>query len=126
MEMDEGKVPLRQLRTDNFEGSEAVCPTLETPNVLDGMAAALLTHCQIDGIPAAMFVAIQGDAIVGPDLLQALEPVLPLVRCPIEFVTVWVSEEPAAAGGRVIVLRLSDIEAVVLGSLLFAGWYCCP
>jgi len=75
---------LRHLRTSNFQVNEDVCPAMEAPNVVDGLSAALITHCQLAGIPAAIFVVISSEGEIGLDVLHQWDAVMPMVglQCP--------------------------------------------
>ena len=67
---------LRHMSTDRFEGADAICPALESPNVLDGVPAALLTHCQTTATPGAIFTCIQTEREAGVEMLRRFDPVV--------------------------------------------------
>ncbi|XP_066507906.1 proteasome assembly chaperone 1-like isoform X2 [Hoplias malabaricus] len=45
---------LRALKTSTYTGS-LPCPLLEQPNIIAGLPAAVLSHCQVHRIPAVLF-----------------------------------------------------------------------
>lgn len=70
---------LRSLQTSHeTQTSAKVCPSLELPNLIGGTAAALLSHCEVFGMPASLFVSI--DSLHAPLVsVAAFEPVLTTV-----------------------------------------------
>jgi len=73
---EEDTVILRRLNTSLFKDGDDICPPLEAPNVVDGLAAALTTSCQMDGVPAGLFVGIHAETLIGAELLKLFECVL--------------------------------------------------
>eukprot|EP00743_Colponemidia_sp_Colp-15_P003154 GILK01003407.1.p1 GENE.GILK01003407.1~~GILK01003407.1.p1 ORF type:complete len:289 (-),score=47.81 GILK01003407.1:236-1030(-) len=72
---------LRCLYTQLQQRSNAipVCPFLECPNIVDGAAAALLSHCELSNIAASLFVSIQTGISPDVDTLEALDKVSVLI-----------------------------------------------
>ncbi|XP_003743044.1 proteasome assembly chaperone 1 [Galendromus occidentalis] len=68
---------LRQLKTVS-EGQVGDIPTLETPNTLSGLGAALLTECEVRGLKACL-IAQYYDTI-DSDTVSKLEPCLNVER----------------------------------------------
>eukprot|EP00117_Sycon_ciliatum_P001034 scpid4950/ scgid6870/ Proteasome assembly chaperone 1 len=66
---------MRSLVTDTWS-SALPWPVLESPNVVLGCAAAVLTQCQLLGIPAAVCSLVVGSADVDVDALVQLLQVL--------------------------------------------------
>ncbi|XP_061659930.1 proteasome assembly chaperone 1 isoform X2 [Syngnathoides biaculeatus] len=66
---------LRSLHTDAFSGP-SVCPALEQPNILAGLPAAVLNHCQVHRIPAIVYQCFSD--VIGADsvTMEAHKPVL--------------------------------------------------
>ncbi|XP_067946109.1 proteasome assembly chaperone 1-like [Watersipora subatra] len=46
---------LRALKTTHFQGTP-ICRYLEQPNIIDGLPAQIITHCQVKAIPAVFYV----------------------------------------------------------------------
>jgi len=67
---------LRSLQSTHETASlQQVCSCLELPNLISGTAAALLSHCEVFGMAASMFVSV--DSLHAPTVtLAAFEPVL--------------------------------------------------
>ncbi|XP_062869908.1 proteasome assembly chaperone 1 [Trichomycterus rosablanca] len=66
---------LRALKTTSFTGS-LPCPALEQPNIITGLPAAVLSHCQVQRIPAVCFQCFSD--VIHPDsiTMKAYEPAL--------------------------------------------------
>lgn len=70
---------LRQLRTCAFAaGEEESIPNLETPNTVSGLAAALLTECEVRDLPGLLLVLYCDTPDVDSSVVRALEPALKL------------------------------------------------
>eukprot|EP01027_Heterolobosea_sp_BB2_P017959 GEZU01025375.1.p1 GENE.GEZU01025375.1~~GEZU01025375.1.p1 ORF type:complete len:258 (-),score=37.98 GEZU01025375.1:45-818(-) len=72
---------LRVLQTDKqkTEGPSylnKLCPYLETPNIVSGVAAAVLTHCQVHFMPASLYVSLEDPHALEVETVQAFEAVL--------------------------------------------------
>jgi hypothetical protein len=69
---------LRCLRTSHETKTTSVCPSLELPNLIGGTAAAILSHCEVFGLAASMFVSVE--SLHAPLVsVAAFEPVLSTV-----------------------------------------------
>ncbi|KAM9846908.1 proteasome assembly chaperone 1 [Aulostomus maculatus] len=55
---------LRSLHTSAFSG-QPVCPSLEQPNIVTGLPAAVLSHCQVHRIAAVVYQCYSD--VIGPD-----------------------------------------------------------
>ncbi|KAJ7996994.1 hypothetical protein DPEC_G00224310 [Dallia pectoralis] len=55
---------LRSLKSSAFK-NEALCPALEQPNIITGLPAAVLSHCQVHQIPAVLYQCYTD--VIGPD-----------------------------------------------------------
>ncbi|XP_069001894.1 proteasome assembly chaperone 1 [Embiotoca jacksoni] len=66
---------LRSLRTGAF-GERPVCPALEQPNILTGLPAAVLNHCQVHRIPAVSYQCYSD--VIAPDsvTMETYKPAL--------------------------------------------------
>ncbi|XP_049598893.1 proteasome assembly chaperone 1 [Syngnathus scovelli] len=66
---------LRSLHTTTFNGPP-VCPALEQPNILTGLPAAVLNHCQVHRIPAVVYQCFTD--VIGTDsvTMETYKPVL--------------------------------------------------
>jgi len=68
---------LRCLSSLSFNEKTA-CPYLEQPNIISGISAATLTHCEVKRIPCILYVAFMD--ILDVDSVN-VEIYLPLLRC---------------------------------------------
>ncbi|CAN9501176.1 unnamed protein product [Ophioblennius macclurei] len=71
-----GSAPfLRSLRTAAFS-DRPVCPSLEQPNIVTGLAAAVLNHCQVRRIAAIVYQCYSD--VAGPDsvTMETYKPAL--------------------------------------------------
>jgi len=66
---------LRMLHSQTYLGSR-VCEPVEQPNTVDGLPAQLLTYCQINRVPCALFVCYTNLLHVDLDSLKAFNKVL--------------------------------------------------
>ncbi|XP_006785133.1 proteasome assembly chaperone 1 [Neolamprologus brichardi] len=66
---------LRSLHTSAF-GDQPVCQSLEQPNIVTGLAAAVLNHCQVHRIAAVVYQCYSD--VIGPDsvTMETYKPVL--------------------------------------------------
>lgn len=66
---------LRSLNTSTFK-SPALCPALEQPNIVTGLSAAVLSHCQVYQIPAVVYQCYSD--VISPDsvTMETYKPVL--------------------------------------------------
>lgn len=55
---------LRSLHTSAFIG-QPVCPSLEQPNIVTGLSAAVLNHCQVNHISTVVYQCYSD--VIGPD-----------------------------------------------------------
>jgi len=67
---------LRHLKTDAFPLGDEVCPALEAPNVIDGLPAAILSHCQVLQKPAVIYSCVQSESEAGVEMMRKWDPVL--------------------------------------------------
>jgi len=58
---------------------------LEAPNMIDGLAAAVMTHCELNGIRAMVI------GLYGPDSGDAISSNISIYRASLERATVWKS-----------------------------------
>ncbi|NP_001290897.1 proteasome assembly chaperone 1 [Esox lucius] len=79
---------LRSLKSSAFK-DQALCPALEQPNILTGLPAAVLSHCQVHRIPAVLYQCYTD--VIGPDTvtmetykpaLTSLSKLVKLEPCP--------------------------------------------
>lgn len=68
---------LRALKTRHYKEAPH-CPLLEQPNVITGLPAAVLSHCQVFGIPAVLYQCYSD--VVKPDSVT-MEAYKPTVSC---------------------------------------------
>ncbi|KAG9351561.1 hypothetical protein JZ751_022812 [Albula glossodonta] len=68
---------LRALKSSRY-GSQPLCPLLEQPNIVTGLAAAVLSHCQILRIPAILYQCYSD--MVSPDSVT-MEMYKPALTC---------------------------------------------
>ena len=66
---------LRHIKTEQF-ASEDLCPALEAPNVIDGIPAAILSHCQMLQKPAVLYTCVQSETEAGVEMMRQWDPVL--------------------------------------------------
>lgn len=66
---------LRHMKTDQYT-VEDICPALEAPNVIDGIPAALLSHCQMLQKPAVLYSCVQSETEAGVEMMRQWDPVL--------------------------------------------------
>ncbi|KAM8834699.1 proteasome assembly chaperone 1 [Synchiropus picturatus] len=66
---------LRSLHTSSFR-AQSVCPSLEQPNIVSGLPAAVLNHCQAHRIPAIVYQCYSD--VIGPDsvTMETFKPAL--------------------------------------------------
>mmetsp|Transcript_30746 Transcript_30746/g.57601 ORF Transcript_30746/g.57601 Transcript_30746/m.57601 type:complete len:245 (+) Transcript_30746:43-777(+) len=69
---------LAGLWTSSFGGQEGV-PALPAPNVVEGLAAALLSGCEARGWPCLVALALQDGAHMSEGCLQGFEALVPLL-----------------------------------------------
>jgi len=70
---------VRSLATDVQE-AHPVVPVLEVPNIVTGLPANVLTHCQINAIPATLFVSYVEMMVADSINLEAFLPLLSVPR----------------------------------------------
>ncbi|XP_007247337.3 proteasome assembly chaperone 1 [Astyanax mexicanus] len=68
---------LRALKTSSYTGS-MLCPLLEQPNIVTGLPAAVLSHCQVQRIPAVLFQCYTD--VLHPDSVT-METYKPALSC---------------------------------------------
>ncbi|KAG5843886.1 proteasome assembly chaperone 1 [Anguilla anguilla] len=68
---------LRALKTSRY-GSQPACLLLEQPNIVTGLAAAVLSHCQVCRIPAVLYQCYSD--IINPDSVT-METYKPALSC---------------------------------------------
>ncbi|XP_026183314.1 proteasome assembly chaperone 1 [Mastacembelus armatus] len=75
---------LRSLHTATFSG-QSVCQSLEQPNIVTGLPAAVLNHCQVHRIAAVVYQCYSD--ITGPDsvTMETYKPVLTKLSKSIQF-----------------------------------------
>eukprot|EP01120_Amphizonella_sp_Union-15-10_P000540 TRINITY_DN10556_c0_g1_i2.p1 TRINITY_DN10556_c0_g1~~TRINITY_DN10556_c0_g1_i2.p1 ORF type:complete len:117 (-),score=10.66 TRINITY_DN10556_c0_g1_i2:39-389(-) len=68
---------LRKIVTDKVKTyDDSICPYLETLNLVDKAPAAVITHCQIFGIPGEMYLSLEEPRGLEVETLVAFEPCL--------------------------------------------------
>ncbi|XP_062341958.1 proteasome assembly chaperone 1 [Osmerus eperlanus] len=87
--LDASPVPfLRSLKTSTYK-SQTLCPALEQPNIVTGLPAAVLNHCQVHQIPTVMYQCYSD--VIAPDsvtmgtyksALSSLSKLVKLNSCP--------------------------------------------
>ncbi|KAJ8275986.1 hypothetical protein COCON_G00077380 [Conger conger] len=74
---------LRALKSSQY-GSQPACPLLEQPNIVTGLAAAVLSHCQVQRIPAILYQCYSDvllpDSLTMETYKPALTPLSKLVK----------------------------------------------
>jgi len=86
-----GQPPFLRCLQSTHEAAELkkVCPQLEIPNLIAGTGAAILSHCEVFGLAATMFVSV--DSLHSPEnTVAAFEPVLAVLpvlsqRKPVDY-----------------------------------------
>ncbi|XP_058482478.1 proteasome assembly chaperone 1 [Solea solea] len=75
---------LRSLHTDAFRG-QPVSPSLEQPNIITGLPAAVLNHCQVHGIATVVYQCYSD--VIGPDSvsMETYKPALTKLRKSIQL-----------------------------------------
>ncbi|KAL6473127.1 hypothetical protein MHYP_G00193150 [Metynnis hypsauchen] len=68
---------LRALKTSTYT-STLPCPLLEQPNIITGLPAAVLSHCQVQRIPAVLFQCFTD--VIHPDSVT-METYKPILSC---------------------------------------------
>ncbi|KAJ8347739.1 hypothetical protein SKAU_G00263280 [Synaphobranchus kaupii] len=68
---------LRALKSSQY-GSQPVCLLLEQPNIVTGLAAAVLSHCQVQRIPAILYQCYSD--VINPDSVT-METYKPALTC---------------------------------------------
>ncbi|XP_072514731.1 proteasome assembly chaperone 1 [Salminus brasiliensis] len=68
---------LRALKTSTYTGN-LPCPLLEQPNIVTGLPAAVLSHCQVQRIPAVLFQCFTD--VLHPDSVT-METYKPALSC---------------------------------------------
>uniref|UniRef100_A0AAZ3QF59 Proteasome assembly chaperone 1 n=1 Tax=Oncorhynchus tshawytscha TaxID=74940 RepID=A0AAZ3QF59_ONCTS len=68
---------LRSLKSSASKG-QALCPALEQPNILTGLPAAVLSHCQVHQIPAVLYQCYTD--VISPDSIT-METYKPALLC---------------------------------------------
>ncbi|NP_001090485.1 proteasome assembly chaperone 1 [Xenopus laevis] len=66
---------LKALRTSEYR-EEVPCPLLEQPNIVDGLPAAVLSHCQVLGIPAVFYQCYTDISKLDSVTIKAFRPLL--------------------------------------------------
>lgn len=70
---------IRSLQSSHETQTAKVCPNLELPNLIGGTPAAVLSHCEVFGLAATMFVSV--DSLHAPLVsVEAFECVLPALH----------------------------------------------
>ncbi|KAL6045118.1 Proteasome assembly chaperone 1 [Balamuthia mandrillaris] len=64
-----------QQRERKATENKTVCDYLETPNTVEGAPAAVLSHCQLEGFKASLYVTAEEEG-KWKETLQSFEPVL--------------------------------------------------
>ncbi|XP_040007500.1 proteasome assembly chaperone 1 [Xiphias gladius] len=75
---------LRSLHTGTFRG-QPVCQSLEQPNIITGLPAAVLNHCQVHGIATVVYQCYTD--VIGPDsvTMETYKPALTKLGKSIQF-----------------------------------------
>ncbi|XP_055975514.1 proteasome assembly chaperone 1 [Sorex fumeus] len=66
---------LRALRTRDYR-EPLCCPLLEQPNIAHDLPAAVLSHCQVWGIPAVLYLCYTDVMKLDPVTAEAFQPLL--------------------------------------------------
>jgi len=68
---------LRKLSTsiERDQSKDSVCPFLEPPNIIDKLSAAVLSHCQVNYIPAAVYISLDEGYLPSGETFVAFEQV---------------------------------------------------
>ncbi|KAM6970327.1 proteasome assembly chaperone 1 [Aplochiton taeniatus] len=69
-------VPFLRYLKSNASKSHAICPSLEQPNIVTGLPAAVLSHCQVHQIPAVVYQCYSD--VISPDTvtIETYKPIL--------------------------------------------------
>jgi len=75
---------LRMLKTNSANPvplpKNISCPFLESPQIICGLPASILTHCQIHRIAATLYLSAESQTQLGPETLIGFESVFPSVN----------------------------------------------
>ncbi|XP_064837947.1 proteasome assembly chaperone 1 [Oncorhynchus masou masou] len=71
-------VPFLRSLKSSASKSQALCPALEQPNILTGLPAAVLSHCQVHEIPAVLYQCYTD--VISPDSIT-METYKPALLC---------------------------------------------
>ncbi|XP_029556113.1 proteasome assembly chaperone 1 [Salmo trutta] len=71
-------VPFLRSLKSSASKSQALCPALEQPNILTGLPAAVLSHCQVHQIPAVLYQCYTD--VISPDSIT-METYKPALLC---------------------------------------------
>nr|UCK81621.1 proteasome assembly chaperone 1 [Arenicola marina] len=77
-EVAHGELPcpfLRSLHTSAFKGRPVV-PCLEQPNIISGLAAQVLSHCQVHQVAAVLYMCFNDVRYVDIKTIKAFNPIL--------------------------------------------------
>lgn len=69
---------LRSLKSSSYH-SQTLCPGLEQPNIVTGLPAAVLSHCQVFKIPAVVYLCFSD--VISPDsvTMETYKPTLSIL-----------------------------------------------
>ncbi|CAB1316539.1 unnamed protein product [Coregonus sp. 'balchen'] len=79
-------VPFLRSLKSSASKSQALCPALEQPNILTGLPAAVLSHCQVHQIPAVLYQCYTD--VISPDSIT-METYKPVLLCLSKLVKVF-------------------------------------
>ncbi|KAM3933090.1 proteasome assembly chaperone 1 [Leptodactylus fuscus] len=68
--------PFLKVVTSKQYKDSAACSYLEQPNIVDGLPAAVMTHCQVWGVPAAFYQCYTDITKLDSVTIEAFRPVL--------------------------------------------------
>jgi len=75
--MDPHPPMLYKLQTNTIhKGEYDFCSFLDVPNLIDGIVAAILSHCELNNLPCIAFLSLEEAQLLNAPTLQAFEPIV--------------------------------------------------
>ncbi|KAG7483624.1 hypothetical protein MATL_G00040290 [Megalops atlanticus] len=73
-------VPFLRALKSSLYGSQILCPLLEQPNIVTGLQAAVLSHCQVHRIPAVLYQCYSDVISADSVTMETYKPALTCLR----------------------------------------------
>eukprot|EP01117_Protostelium_nocturnum_P013223 TRINITY_DN4921_c1_g1_i1.p1 TRINITY_DN4921_c1_g1~~TRINITY_DN4921_c1_g1_i1.p1 ORF type:complete len:262 (+),score=97.82 TRINITY_DN4921_c1_g1_i1:61-846(+) len=70
------KIETTALRKESSNQKETICPYLEGPTMIDGLAASVISYCEQRGMMAVLYLSLEDSICLELETLKGFEPAL--------------------------------------------------